>query len=165
MRDCPRLEMTENSMTEPIMCNSCWEQLSPGDTAHSESGKFCFPKASSKFQSSIKWGFGQLCSTDVCCPVGRDIHLQSPWLLQVDGLTLIFLCTRMAFSDFQRQFTRLEICNLTPDTLTSNEVNKWDLTLFNGEWRRGSSAGGCQNYQGGDPDKWALGETPTKQSK
>ncbi|XP_061331337.1 calpain-8 isoform X2 [Pezoporus flaviventris] len=53
----------------------------------------------------------------------------------------------MAFSDFQRQFTRLEICNLTPDTLTSNEVNRWDLTLFNGQWRRGSTAGGCQNYQ------------------
>ncbi|OWK57752.1 Calpain-8 [Lonchura striata] len=53
----------------------------------------------------------------------------------------------MAFSDFQRQFSRLEICNLTPDTLTSNKVHKWDLTLFNGQWRRGSSAGGCQNYQ------------------
>uniref|UniRef100_A0A8D0KYY2 Calpain 8 n=1 Tax=Strix occidentalis caurina TaxID=311401 RepID=A0A8D0KYY2_STROC len=53
----------------------------------------------------------------------------------------------MSFSDFQRQFTRLEICNLTPDTLTRNEVNKWDLTLFNGQWRRGSTAGGCQNYQ------------------
>ncbi|NXG42120.1 CAN8 protein, partial [Psilopogon haemacephalus] len=53
----------------------------------------------------------------------------------------------MAFSDFQRQFTRLEICNLTPDTLTNNEVNKWNLTLFNGQWRRGSTAGGCQNYQ------------------
>ncbi|NXS96532.1 CAN8 protein, partial [Jacana jacana] len=53
----------------------------------------------------------------------------------------------MAFSDFQRQFTRLEICSLTPDTLTSNEVNKWNLTLFNGQWRRGSTAGGCQNYQ------------------
>ncbi|NXR10655.1 CAN8 protein, partial [Semnornis frantzii] len=53
----------------------------------------------------------------------------------------------MAFSDFQRQFTRLEICNLTPDTLTNNEVNKWNLTLFNGQWKRGSTAGGCQNYQ------------------
>ncbi|KAM6289262.1 calpain-8-like, partial [Aegotheles albertisi] len=53
----------------------------------------------------------------------------------------------MAFSDFQRQFTRLEICNLTPDTLTNSKVNKWDLTLFNGQWRRGSTAGGCQNYQ------------------
>uniref|UniRef100_A0A669P389 Calpain 8 n=1 Tax=Phasianus colchicus TaxID=9054 RepID=A0A669P389_PHACC len=52
----------------------------------------------------------------------------------------------MAFSDFQRQFTRLEICNLTPDTQTSNQVNKWDLTMFSGQWIRGSTAGGCQNY-------------------
>ncbi|OXB68319.1 hypothetical protein ASZ78_015259 [Callipepla squamata] len=52
----------------------------------------------------------------------------------------------MAFSDFQRQFTRLEICNLTPDTVTSNQVKKWDLTMFNGQWIRGSTAGGCQNY-------------------
>ncbi|CAM5102612.1 unnamed protein product [Eretmochelys imbricata] len=52
----------------------------------------------------------------------------------------------MAFSDFQRQFTRLEICNLTPDTLTNDKVHKWGLTLFNGQWRRGSTAGGCQNY-------------------
>lgn len=59
---------------------------------------------------------------------------------------MVFLCSRMAFSDFQRQFTRLEICNLTPDTLTSNQVNKWDLTMFNGQWIRGSTAGGCQNY-------------------
>ncbi|XP_077196501.1 calpain-8-like [Paroedura picta] len=52
----------------------------------------------------------------------------------------------MSFSDFQRQFTRLEICNLTPDTLASNEIHKWSQTLFNGHWRRGSTAGGCQNY-------------------
>ncbi|KAG6926165.1 calpain 8 [Chelydra serpentina] len=52
----------------------------------------------------------------------------------------------MAFSDFQRQFTRLEICNLTPDTLTSDHVHKWGLTLFNSQWKRGSTAGGCQNY-------------------
>lgn len=74
--------------------------------------------------------------------------MQLPSLLWAEGLTLVFLCARMAYSDFQRQFTRLEICNLTPDTLTSNEVNKWNLTLFNGQWRRGSTAGGCQNYQG-----------------
>lgn len=71
----------------------------------------------------------------------------------------------MAFSDFQRQFSRLEICNLTPDTLTSNKVHKWDLTLFNGQWRRGSSAGGCQNYQGKNPTKWAFGEIPNKTFK
>ncbi|XP_019405074.1 PREDICTED: calpain-8 [Crocodylus porosus] len=52
----------------------------------------------------------------------------------------------MAFSDFKSQFTRLEICNLSPDTLTSKEVHKWGLTLFSGNWIRGSTAGGCQNY-------------------
>ncbi|XP_053139274.1 calpain-8-like [Hemicordylus capensis] len=52
----------------------------------------------------------------------------------------------MSFSDFQRKFTRLEICNLTPDTLSSNEIHKWGMTLFSGNWRRGSTAGGCQNY-------------------
>lgn len=63
----------------------------------------------------------------------------------------MFFGVRMAFSDFQRQFTRLEICNLTPDTLTSDKIHKWGLTLFDGQWRRGSTAGGCQNYPGKDP--------------
>ncbi|XP_007935147.1 calpain-8 [Orycteropus afer afer] len=52
----------------------------------------------------------------------------------------------MSFSDFLRQFSRLEICNLSPDSLTSEEVQKWNLALFNGRWARGSTAGGCQNY-------------------
>lgn len=79
----------------------------------------------------------------------------------------VHLCaTRvMAFSDFQRQFNCLEICNLTPDILTSHKVKKWDLTLFNGQWRWGSSAGGCQNYQSKDLTKWALSEIPSKTFK
>ncbi|XP_073484438.1 calpain-8-like [Aquarana catesbeiana] len=52
----------------------------------------------------------------------------------------------MAFSDFIREYSRLEICNLSPDTLTSKEQHKWNTTLFNGTWARGSTAGGCQNY-------------------
>uniref|UniRef100_A0A2K5MMR0 Calpain 8 n=1 Tax=Cercocebus atys TaxID=9531 RepID=A0A2K5MMR0_CERAT len=56
----------------------------------------------------------------------------------------------MSFSDFVRQFSRLEICNLSPDALSSEEVHKWNLVLFNGRWTRGSTAGGCQNY----PGKW-----------
>uniref|UniRef100_A0A8C9UC87 Calpain 8 n=1 Tax=Serinus canaria TaxID=9135 RepID=A0A8C9UC87_SERCA len=34
------------------------------------------------------------------------------------------------------QFSCLEICNLTPDTLTIHKVNKWDLTIFNGHPRK-----------------------------
>ncbi|KAM5164429.1 calpain-8-like [Mantella aurantiaca] len=52
----------------------------------------------------------------------------------------------MAFTDFIKEYSRLEICNLSPDTLTSNEQHKWNITLFNGSWVRGSTAGGCQNY-------------------
>ncbi|XP_004439595.1 PREDICTED: calpain-8 [Ceratotherium simum simum] len=52
----------------------------------------------------------------------------------------------MSFADFLRQFSRLEICNLSPDSLSSEEVHKWNLVLFNGRWTRGSTAGGCQNY-------------------
>ncbi|KAM4770856.1 calpain-8-like [Rhinophrynus dorsalis] len=52
----------------------------------------------------------------------------------------------MAFTDFIKEYSRLEICNLSPDTLTSNDQCKWNITLYNGSWVRGSTAGGCQNY-------------------
>ncbi|XP_073412520.1 calpain-8-like [Dendrobates tinctorius] len=52
----------------------------------------------------------------------------------------------MAYTDWVVQYSRLEICNLTPDTLTGNDQQKWNITLFNGNWIRGSTAGGCQNY-------------------
>uniref|UniRef100_A0A8C6UZV0 Calpain-1 catalytic subunit n=1 Tax=Neogobius melanostomus TaxID=47308 RepID=A0A8C6UZV0_9GOBI len=41
----------------------------------------------------------------------------------------------MSFSEFLREFSRLEICNLTAD-----------LQPVPGEWRRGSTAGGCRNF-------------------
>ncbi|XP_040841676.1 calpain-2 catalytic subunit [Ochotona curzoniae] len=52
----------------------------------------------------------------------------------------------MSLRDFLTHYSRLEICNLTPDTLTSDSYKKWKLTKMDGNWRRGSTAGGCRNY-------------------
>ncbi|KAM4694197.1 calpain-8-like [Discoglossus pictus] len=50
----------------------------------------------------------------------------------------------MAFSDFLKQYSILEICILSPGTLLCSEQHKWDVTLFNGSWIPGFNAGGCQ---------------------
>ncbi|XP_061525464.1 LOW QUALITY PROTEIN: calpain-1 catalytic subunit-like [Phycodurus eques] len=53
----------------------------------------------------------------------------------------------LSFSDFLREFSRLEICNLTADALQKSQMTTWCSSLYPGEWRRGSTAGGCRNYQ------------------
>ncbi|XP_073965987.1 calpain-A-like isoform X3 [Choristoneura fumiferana] len=57
----------------------------------------------------------------------------------------------ISFKDFCTHFSRVEICNLNPDSLDPEEcpegcTKKWEMSVFEGEWVRGVTAGGCRNY-------------------
>lgn len=54
----------------------------------------------------------------------------------------------MSFQDWVQKFDRLEVCLINPDTLPKEDnCNKrWEMSVFEGEWTRGVTAGGCRNY-------------------
>uniref|UniRef100_A0A8D3DP60 Calpain 2, (m/II) large subunit b n=1 Tax=Scophthalmus maximus TaxID=52904 RepID=A0A8D3DP60_SCOMX len=52
----------------------------------------------------------------------------------------------MSFNDFLRNYSRIEVCTLTPDTIGDDSVKHWSVSKFDGTWRRGSTAGGCRNH-------------------
>lgn len=57
----------------------------------------------------------------------------------------------MSYKDFIKYFSRLEICNLNPDLLTKEQLGedlRWETSVFEGEWVRGATAGGCRNFLG-----------------
>ena len=58
----------------------------------------------------------------------------------------------MSFEDWQKNFQKLEICNLGPDSLDEEEASqgkkRWEATAEVGEWIPRVNAGGCRNYLG-----------------
>lgn len=56
--------------------------------------------------------------------------------------------SRMEFEDFKANYDKVEICNMTPDSLTDNTKRHWEVSMFEGNWIRGSTAGGCRNFIG-----------------
>ncbi|XP_069587932.1 calpain-3 isoform X1 [Ranitomeya imitator] len=52
----------------------------------------------------------------------------------------------MSFDDFMKNFTKLEICNLTADALEADSLQTWTVSVNEGRWVRGCSAGGCRNF-------------------
>ncbi|KAM6462314.1 calpain-9 [Liasis olivaceus] len=52
----------------------------------------------------------------------------------------------MDFEDFLSHFDKVEVCNLTPDALEDNAVHKWEVSVHQGSWVRGATAGGCRNF-------------------
>ncbi|KAK2817504.1 hypothetical protein Q5P01_025695 [Channa striata] len=52
----------------------------------------------------------------------------------------------MEFGDFKKNFDKVEICNLDPNALTEDTKHQWEVNVFEGNWIRGSTAGGCRNY-------------------
>ncbi|XP_041950833.1 calpain-3-like [Alosa sapidissima] len=52
----------------------------------------------------------------------------------------------MSYENFYNNFTRVEICNLTPDTLKNDCMANWTVTVHEGRWVNGCSAGGCRNF-------------------
>ncbi|KAG7315494.1 hypothetical protein KOW79_021582 [Hemibagrus wyckioides] len=52
----------------------------------------------------------------------------------------------MAYADYIQRYSRLEICNLTPDSPSNDSVRCWNSCQFEGSWKKGISAGGCLNF-------------------
>ena len=62
-------------------------------------------------------------------------------------VTKMCLFCRMSFKDFSTNFHRLEICNLTPDSVSddSDDNVTWQTSYVHGSWKKKVNAGGCRN--------------------
>lgn len=52
----------------------------------------------------------------------------------------------MSFEDFKSNFTKVEICMLSPDSAGDLSAKRWEMQIFQGSWQKFISAGGCRNF-------------------
>lgn len=54
----------------------------------------------------------------------------------------------MSFQDFSKNFQKVEICNLGPDSVIEEASDKktWEMTGNEGCWKKRVNAGGCRNF-------------------
>lgn len=54
----------------------------------------------------------------------------------------------MEFSDFKRNFERVDMCHLSAEAMTGKGKRKWQAIVNDGKWQKGATAGGCRNFPG-----------------
>ena len=52
----------------------------------------------------------------------------------------------MSFDDFRKNFTRVEVCMLSPDSAGDSDRKSWEMVINQGSWQKHVSAGGCRNF-------------------
>ena len=67
------------------------------------------------------------------------------------NFVIVFLC-RMSFDDFCKNFTKIEVCMLSPDSAGDSDKKRWEMQINQGTWQNHVSAGGCRNF----PDSFHL---------
>jgi len=52
----------------------------------------------------------------------------------------------MSFTDFCSNFTKIEVCMLSPDSAGDSDRKRWEMNINLGSWQSHVSAGGCRNF-------------------
>ena len=58
----------------------------------------------------------------------------------------------MSFEDFKSNYSKVEICMLSPDSAGDLSAKRWEMRINQGTWQKHVSAGGCRNF----PDTFHL---------
>ncbi|XP_066915479.1 calpain-9-like isoform X1 [Clytia hemisphaerica] len=58
----------------------------------------------------------------------------------------------MSFQDFCANYTKVEVCMLSPDSAGESDKKRWEMQINQGTWQQHVSAGGCRNF----PDSFHL---------